>query len=87
MSTFQAVWPVIDSDVPLPELYAEAAADLGRVAARHGVRLSGEPTFQIRTGKNTPGSQGAARVILANVPAEEIARRDYGKAHQMGAAA
>lgn len=87
MSTFQAVWPVVDSDVPLPDLYAEAAADLGRVAARHGVRLTGEPTFKIRTGKKVPGSQGAARVIVGNVPAEEIARRDYGMAHLMGAAA
>lgn len=87
MSTFQAVWPIIDSDVPLPDLYAEAAADLSRVAARHGARLTGEPTFKIRTGKNTPGSQGAARVIIANVPAEEITCRDYGMAHLMGAAA
>ncbi|MFJ7748686.1 hypothetical protein ACIQXM_01870 [Arthrobacter sp. NPDC097144] len=87
MSTFQAVWPVVDSAVPLPDLYAEAAADLGRVAARHGVRLTGEPTFKIRTGKKVPGSRGAARVIVGNVPAEEITRRDYGMAHLMGTAA
>lgn len=86
MTIFQAVWPVLDPSMPAAELFEEARADLRNVAARHRARLAGEPVFQFRDGRNTPGSQGAKNVVVATVRAEAIQARDYGRV-DLGAAA
>ena len=78
MTTFQAVWPIIDTAIPGGELIAEARLDIASVAARHHARLTGEPRFTIRPGHEVPGSRGAKYVILATAPAEEVPRRNYG---------
>lgn len=87
MSTFQAVWPVADSDASIMDLYAEARADLRDVAARHHVRITGTPRFWYRAGRNIPGTNGAKRVIVCAVEAEEIERRTYGPAYPGGVTA
>lgn len=78
MTTFRAVWPITDPGMPADDLTEEAAQDLPNVAERHRVRITGTPRFHIRPGRNTPGSQGAAHVIVCNVPAEAVHRAEYG---------
>lgn len=87
MTTFTAVWPIIDPGMPAAELFEEARNDLPAVAARHRARLIGEPRFAVRSGRGVPGSQGAAHIVTATVPAEEITRREYGRLSLTGAAA
>lgn len=77
MTEFQAIWPVTDPTMPAHELIAEAQQDFRNVAARHRARITGTPTFQYRAGRNIPGSQGAARIIIGTAPAQEIPRRNY----------
>lgn len=84
MATFQAVWPIIDAGMPATMLFVEAHRDLPAVAARHRVRITGEPSFAVCPGRRVPGSQGAAFVVTATVPAEPLGRRDYGQPHPLG---
>lgn len=84
MSTFQAVWPIVDPGRPAAELFEEARRDLTAVAARHNARITGEPHFEVRTGRRVPGSNGAAYVITCTAPAEPIKPRDYGQPHPLG---
>lgn len=86
MSTFQAVWPIIDAGMPATELFEEAREDLPRVAARHNTRITGEPRFEVRAGRLVPGSQGAAHVVTVTAPAEPIRPRNYGTPHPLGTA-
>lgn len=84
MSVFRAIWPITDPDIPARDLIAEARADLPAVANRHGVVLLGNPTtcaIRIARGQGVPGSGGAHRVVVAEIPAESV--RD----HHRGAAA
>lgn len=84
---FHAVWPVEDLGMPATELFEEARGDLRNVAVRHRARITGEPRFEVRTGKGVPGNQGAAFVVTCTVDAEPIGRRDYGQPHPLGAVA
>lgn len=79
MSTFQAVWPVIEPGAPAIELFAEASQELPEVAARHRVRITGAPRFEVRAGRGVPGFQGAAFVVTCTVEGEAISRAEYGK--------
>lgn len=65
MSVFQAVWPVLDTDIPYEDLKAEAIEDLPKVARRHGVITIGSPTVMIREGKEVPGAGEAEFVVFA----------------------
>lgn len=87
MSTFQAVWPIVDAGLPATQLFAEARQDLPSVAARHNARITGTPHFQVRAGRRVPGSQGAAYVVTCTAPAEPIRPREYGTPHPLGAPA
>ena len=78
MTTFRAVWPITDTGMPADDLATEAFEDLRNVAARHRVRITGTPYFQVRAGRSVQGSQGAAYVITCDVPAEPIHRPEYG---------
>ena len=80
MTTFHAVWPITDPGMLSADLIAEAAQDLPNVAARHRVRITGAPRFQVRAGRGVQGSQGAAYVVTCNVPAEAVTRAEYGHA-------
>ena len=84
MATFQAVWPIIDAGMPATMLFVEAHRDLAAVAARHRVRITGEPSFAVCPGRRIPGSQGAAFVVTATAPAVAIGARDYGRPHPLG---
>lgn len=84
MFNLQAVWPILDPDLPTTVLYAEARKDLPAIAARHNARLTGEPTFEVHLGHRVPGSQGAEYVVTATAPAEPVRRRDYGQPHPLG---
>ncbi|MBP3044867.1 hypothetical protein KKR91_01245 [Arthrobacter jiangjiafuii] len=78
MTTFRAVWPITDPGMNSADLIREAAHDLPSVAARHRVRITGTAHFQVRNGRNVQGSQGAAYVVVCNVPAEAVSRAEYG---------
>ena len=87
MTTFEAIWPITAPKMATTGLFAEAAEDLPELAARHNVRLTGEPVFQVRSGKFFPGSNGAALVVHCLVAAEELGTKDYGQPHPLGAVA
>ena len=80
MHTSRAVWPITDTGTGMlaDDLIHEAILDLHNVANRHRVRITGAPYFQLRSGRNVQGSQGATYVITCDVPAEPIHRAEYG---------
>ncbi|WP_066298912.1 hypothetical protein [Arthrobacter luteolus] len=84
MGTFQAVWPIVDAGMAATLLFVEAHRDLPAVAARHRVRITGEPSFAVCPGRRIPGSQGAAFVVTATAPAEPLGAREYGQPHPFG---
>ncbi|UXN30982.1 hypothetical protein [Glutamicibacter sp. M10] len=65
MGVFQAVWPVLDAEIPEKDLLAEAIEDLPKVARRHGVITIGKPRVDIRQGSEMPGTAGAKLVVVA----------------------
>jgi hypothetical protein len=78
VSVLRAIWPVTDDTIPTADLIAEARADLPAVARRHGLVITGDTAHcavRIAKGRGVPGSGGARRVLIAEVPAETI--RDH----------
>lgn len=78
MSTFQAVWPIHTgrghATLTDAELIEDALADLPKVAARHGVTLSGKPQAAITSGQRFPGANGAKQVVVIEAPAKQLPR-------------
>lgn len=74
---FEAVWPVVDPTMPRAELLREAAEDLPNVVARHSAQLMGTPKFALKPGQGVAGSQGAALVVMCQVPATKTEPRAY----------
>lgn len=74
-SGFRALWPVVDETVPVPELLAEAHADLPRMARFHGTAdiLDAGPAT-LRPGRAVPGSGGARLVVTIDATIRLIAR-------------
>lgn len=74
MSTFQAIWPVVDEFMTYEELKREAAVDLPKVARRHGVIVTGEPKIMVKLGREVPGAGPTALVVVAESPVVEFSR-------------
>lgn len=72
MTTFRAIWPVVDESVPLKELLDEAAADLPAVARRHGLVVRSALHPRVARGRDVPGSGGADLVVLIDVEVVRI---------------
>lgn len=72
MSTFRAIWTVVDPGVGLKQLMDEAVGDLPAVARRHGLVVTGTPRPRVARGQDVPGSAGAETVVLIDVEAVRI---------------
>ena len=79
MTTLRALWPILDDvDQPWPELVAEAAKDLPRVAARAHAEIIGPATFAIAPSSQVPGSGNLTRfTLVAQAPARALPPRVY----------
>lgn len=77
MSTiFQAVWPITTTEITDQELIAEALTDLPFVAARHKVKVTGQPAARIEPGKNLPGTGEADWCVVIEAPAIKSKRQE-----------
>lgn len=78
MSTFQAVWPIHTgrghATLTDAELIEDALADLPKVAARHGVTLTGKPQVAITDGARFPGANTTGQIIVIEAPAKQLPR-------------
>ena len=74
MNRFLAVWPIVDDTIPLPDLIAEATADLPAVAMRANAQLVSRPSWSVRPGSAVPGSGGAATVLVCEARAVRCRR-------------
>lgn len=80
MSTFRAIWPIVDTAVDYQHLIREACEDLPTLAARAHAEITGRGRFSIAPSARVPGSGRVTEsVLLYEAPAVEVGRRDYWK--------
>jgi hypothetical protein len=80
LSTFRAVWPIVNNDASGPtneELVQEAIKDLPTVAQRHRVVITGPCRGFITTASKVPGSGGSGHVVVVEAPARATPPRPY----------
>jgi hypothetical protein len=58
---FRAMWPILNEDMTVSQLKAEACSVLDRMAAEQGARIDGEPVWSVR-----------GRTLLCEAPAAEL---------------
>jgi hypothetical protein len=75
MSGWRAIWPVLNTGLPLDDLMRKAKADLPAVAKRHRVELVGRQRWTVRPGQDVPGSAGAEWVVVCESCVVVVDRR------------
>lgn len=72
-AVFQVVWPIVDSTVPLADLYDEAAGKLQRLADRANAIITGPPVWRVAPAADVVGWEAYAPglVLIGAAPAED----------------
>lgn len=80
MSTFRAMWPIVDERVTWAILTRTARAELPMLAAQAKARLIGAGRFYVMPSSAVPGSGRVTETVLVfDGPAEPIPNRSYWK--------
>jgi hypothetical protein len=72
LTTFQAVWPILDLDQTLAQLKKEASYRVPELMRQAGVRRDGPGTWEVKPGAEMPGWAAYHLVLVHYCPAVEI---------------
>ena len=64
MSTFRAIWPIVDETLPVGRLISEAEGTLDPLYRRSKVKPVGPGLFSVADSRHVPGSGRTTRLVL-----------------------